>query len=140
MKILNNRKSVFILGCDILQIIIEPNGSYTIYEQIVNQIKSAIITGQMVVGEPLMSIRGLAAELGVSVITTKRAYEELEREGLIKSMGNKGFFVCEYNADYLREKQLMEIENHLSESISMAMQAGMSKEDIVDMVKGLIGM
>ncbi len=86
------------------------------YEQIVNQLKNAIVTGQLQEGEALPSIRALAADLSVSVITAKRAYEELEKEGLIRSVAGKGFFVCEYNTDYLKEKQLMMIEKHLGEN------------------------
>lgn len=94
-----------------LVIVIEPHGTYAIYEQIVNQIKNQIISGELQPDEALPSIRGLAADIGVSVITTKHAYEELEREGLIRSVSNKGFYVCKYNTDYLHEKQLMELEN-----------------------------
>ena len=74
-----------------LVIVIEPHGTYAIYEQIVNQIKNQIISGELQPDEALPSIRGLAADIGVSVITTKHAYEELEREGLIRSVSNKGF-------------------------------------------------
>ena len=77
-----------------------------IYEQIVNQLKNEIVTGELTPGEALPSIRMLAADLSVSVITTKRAYEELEKEGLIRSVAGKGFYVCESNKDYLKEKQL----------------------------------
>lgn len=96
-----------------LVIVIEPHGTYAIYEQIVNQIKNQIISGELQPDEALPSIRGLAADIGVSVITTKHAYEELEREGLIRSVSNKGFYVCKYNTDYLHEKQLMELEKRL---------------------------
>lgn len=81
-----------------------------IYEQIVNQLKNEIVTGELTPGEALPSIRMLAADLSVSVITTKRAYEELEKEGLIRSVAGKGFYVCESNKDYLKEKQLMMLE------------------------------
>ena len=90
-----------------MKIVIQPQGTLAIYEQIVNQLKNAIVTGELKEGEALPSIRGLAGELGVSVITTKRAYEELEKEGLIRSVAGKGFYACEYNTDYLKEKQLM---------------------------------
>ena len=90
-----------------MKIIIQPQGTLAIYEQIVNQLKDAIVSHELSAGEALPSIRGLASELQVSVITTKRAYEELEKEGLIRSVAGKGFYVCEYNTDYLREKQLM---------------------------------
>lgn len=104
-----------------------------IYEQIVNQLKNEIVTGELTPGEALPSIRMLAADLSVSVITTKRAYEELEKEGLIRSVACKGFYVCESNKDYLKEKQLMMLEKRLAELISDARQAGMSCRDFVDM-------
>jgi len=93
-----------------MKIVIQSQGTMAIYEQIVNQLKQAIISRELVVGEALPSIRALASELQVSVITTKRAYEELEKEGLIRSVAGKGFYVCEFNTDYLREKQLMLFE------------------------------
>ena len=120
-----------------MQIIIEPHGTYAIYEQIVNQMKNAIISGSLVANEALPSIRGLAAEIGVSVITTKRAYEELEKEGLIRSVAGKGFYVCEYNRNYLKEKQLMMLEKRLAEIIEEARQAGLDCEQLVEMVKAL---
>lgn len=79
-----------------------------------------------------------AADIGVSVITTKHAYEELEREGLIRSVSNKGFYVCKYNTDYLHEKQLMELEKRLQEWITLAKQAGLGTEDIREMLEGLL--
>lgn len=108
-----------------------------IYEQIVNQLKNAIVTGELKAGEALPSIRSLAAELSVSVITTKRAYEELEKEGLIRSVAGKGFYVCEYNTDYLREKQLMMLEKRLGEVISEAKRAGLGCDELLEMVEAL---
>ncbi len=121
-----------------MQIIIEPHGTYAIYEQIVNQMKNAVVSGALSPGEALPSIRGLAAEIGVSVITTTRAYEELEKEGLIRSVANKGFYVCEYNTDYLHEKQLMLLEKHFADAIALARQAGLSDSEVRDMVEGLL--
>lgn len=120
-----------------MKIVIQPQGTLAIYEQIVNQLKNAIVTGELKAGEALPSIRGLAGELQVSVITTKRAYEELEKEGLIRSVAGKGFYVCEYNTDYLKEKQLMMIEERLTELMSDAKDAGLSCEDIIEMVETL---
>lgn len=108
-----------------------------IYEQIVNQLKNAIVTGELKAGEALPSIRALAAELGVSVITTKRAYEELEKEGLIRSVAGKGFYVCEYNMDYLREKQLMMLEKRLGEVISEAKRGGLGCDELLEMIEAL---
>ena len=116
-----------------MKITILPQGTMAIYEQIVNQLKNEIVTGELTPGEVLPSIRMLAADLSVSVITTKRAYEELEKEGLIRSVAGKGFYVCESNKDYLKEKQLMMLEKRLAELISDARQAGMSCRDFVDM-------
>ena len=120
-----------------MKIEIYPQGTLAIYEQIVNQMKNAILTGELAPGEALPSIRGLAADLKVSVITTKRSYEELEREGLIRSVAGKGFYVCEYNTDYFREKQLIILEAHLVEAISEAKQAGIGCSELLEMVKAL---
>ena len=120
-----------------MKIVIQPQGTLAIYEQIVNQLKNAIVTGELKAGESLPSIRGLAGDLQVSVITTKRAYEELEKEGLIRSVAGKGFYVCEYNTDYLKEKQLMMIEARLTELLTDAKEAGLSCEDIIEMVETL---
>lgn len=121
-----------------MKIIIKQQGTLAIYEQIVNQLKGAIITGELSAGEALPSIRSLAGELEVSVITTKRAYEELEREKLIRSIPGKGFYVCEYNKDYLKEKQYIDLEARLSEVLGDCKKAGMSKRDILDMVDTLL--
>lgn len=120
-----------------MKIVIKPQGTMAIYEQIVNQLKNAIVTGELKAGEALPSIRMLASDLQVSVITTKRAYEELEKEGLIRSVAGKGFYVCEYNQDYLKEKQLMMLEKRLSEVIEECKNAGLSKEEIMEMVQAL---
>ena len=117
-----------------MKLVIQPQGTLAIYEQIINQLKNAIVTGDLSEGEALPSIRGLAGELNVSVITTKRAYEELEKEGLIRSVAGKGFYVCEYNTDYLREKQLMMLEKRLGELVEDAKQAGLSCEELKEMV------
>lgn len=120
-----------------MKIVIQPQGTLAIYEQIVNQLKNAIVTGELKEGEALPSIRALAGDLSVSVITTKRAYEELEKDGLIRSVAGKGFYVCEYNTDYLMEKQLMMLEKRLAEIIVEAKQAGLSCEELVEMVETL---
>ncbi|MCM1499895.1 MAG: GntR family transcriptional regulator [Clostridium sp.] len=120
-----------------MKITILPQGTLAIYEQIVNQLKNAIVTSELKAGEALPSIRALASDLGVSVITTKRAYEELEKDGLIRSVAGKGFYVCEYNTDYLREKQLIMLEKRLTEIIHEAKQAGLDSEDFLEMTKTL---
>lgn len=120
-----------------MKINILPQGTLAIYEQIVNQLKNQIVTGELKAGELLPSIRALASGLSVSVITTKRAYEELEKEGLIRSVAGKGFYVCEYNTDYLKEKQLMMIEKRLGEIIYEAKDAGLTCDELVEMIQTL---
>ncbi len=120
-----------------MKIVIQPQGTLAIYEQIVNQLKNAIVTGELSAGEALPSIRALAGDLNVSVITTKRAYEDLEKEGLIRSVPGKGFYVCEYNTNYLMEKQLVMLEKRLAEVIGDAKQAGLSAEDIKEIIDAL---
>lgn len=122
-----------------MKIVIQPQGTMAIYEQIINQLKNAIVTGELKAGEALPSIRSLAGELQVSVITTKRAYEELEKEGLVRSVAGKGFYVCEYNTDFLREKQLMMLEKRMGEWITEAKAAGLDCREIVEMVEALYG-
>jgi len=121
-----------------MKIVIKSQGTLAIYEQIVNQLKSAIVTGDLKAGEALPSIRALASELEISVITTKRAYEELEKEGLIRSVAGKGFYVCEYNKDYLKEKQLMMLEKRLAEILTDCRRAGLSEEDVLEMTEALL--
>ena len=108
-----------------------------IYEQIVNQIRDAVVKGELTEGEGIPSIRVLARDLQVSVITTKRAYEELEQEGVIESIPGRGFYVCRQNNDHLRERQLMNLEKKFSDLILESRSAGMNLEDIVEMIKVL---
>lgn len=120
-----------------MKIVIKSQGTMAIYEQIVNQLKNGIISGELKPGEAMPSIRRLASDLEVSVITTKRAYEELEKEGLIRSVSGKGFYVCESNQDYLREKQLMMLEEHINEVLEECRQAGLTRDDVQEMVQAL---
>lgn len=120
-----------------MNIMISNSSNLAIYEQIINQIKSAIINKDIIPGDAMPSIRGLAKDLQISVITTKRAYEELEKEGLIYSVSGKGFYVCEQNTDILKEKKVSMIEKHLQEIINECKAAGLSLEDIKDMIEVL---
>lgn len=122
-----------------MKIVIRSQGTLAIYEQIMNQLKNAIVIGELSAGEALPSIRALASELEVSVITTKRAYEELEHEGLIRSVAGKGFYVCEYNMEYLKEKQLIILEKRLLEIIADCKKAGLTKRDVLSMTETLYG-
>lgn len=120
-----------------MRIIISATSNLPIYEQIVNQIRDAVVAGELVPGEAMPSIRNLAKELSVSVITTKRAYEELENEGIIKSVAGKGFYVCSQSNDILKEKQIMLLEKRYTELISDSRKAGMKLDEIVNLVKVL---
>ena len=117
-----------------LNIMISSSSNLAIYEQIMNQVKTAIINKDVVAGDALPSIRALARDLQISVITTKRAYEELEKEGLIFSKSGKGFYVNEQNTNLLKEKKITMIESHLSEIIKECKAAGLSLEDIKDII------
>lgn len=118
-----------------MEIYISNSGAKPIYEQITDQIKAAILAGRLAQGEPLPSIRFLAKELGISVITTKRAYEELEKQGLIYSEQGKGFFVSEVNQNRLMEGRLREYERRLRDMLGEARELGLSPEDVADMVR-----
>ena len=120
-----------------MKITILPQGTMAIYEQIVNQLKNEIVTGELTPGEALPSIRMLAADLSVSVITTKRAYEELEKEGVIASVPGKGFYVCKQNNDILKEKQRRNLEERFQELIKESKNAGLLLEDVLEMVRFL---
>jgi GntR family transcriptional regulator len=113
---------------------IQSKSGVPIYEQIVQQIKEEILDNRLQTGEMLPSIRSLAADLKISVITTKRAYEELEKEGMIYSVAGKGFFVDNPDLQYLEEKRTLGIEDGLQTLLSQARQAGLTKEELKDMI------
>lgn len=115
-----------------MKIIISNADPRPIYEQITSQIKNLIITGALKSGEALPSMRFLAKELRISVITTKRAYEELERSGFIETVAGKGSFVSGMNADFLREEHLRIAEEHLQQAVDSAKSAGISRDELVD--------
>lgn len=118
-----------------MKINIQSKGGIPIYTQISNQIKEAILTGQLRKGEALPSIRGLSADLKISVITTKKAYEELEQEEMIYSVPGKGFFVDDPDLDYLAEKRTVAIEEELAGWIAKAKATGLGKEEVYDMIE-----
>ena len=118
-----------------MKLVIQPQGTLAIYEQIVNQLKNGIVTGALCAGEALPSIRGLAAELGVSVITTKRAYEELERDGFIVSVPGKGSFVAGKNLEFIREEHLRKIEELLQEAVALSGGCGLTLTDLQEMLE-----
>ena len=117
-----------------MNILIDNKSGEPIYNQIYSQIKSQIISGALKEDEMLPSIRGLAKDLRISFITTKRAYEELEREGFIYTLPAKGCYVAPKNVELLREESLKKIENHIEEIIGLAKSCNLSRKDIIEML------
>lgn len=117
-----------------MNIIISNSSGQPIYEQIVNQIKNLIISGELKEGDPLPSMRLLAKELRISVITTKRAYEELEREGFIVSVTGKGSFVAAKNVELIREQQLREIEDYMQRIVEKSFACGLTLDELIEML------
>lgn len=118
-----------------MKVFISEHSNAAIYEQIEQQIKDAILRQEIKPEEALPSIRGLAKDLQISVITTKRAYEELEAQGLIYSVPGRGFFVCNRKLEMLKEKKIQDLEKRMSELIRDCKEAELSKEDIRDMLE-----
>ena len=104
-------------------------------EKIYSQIKEQIINGTLKENDPLPSIRGLAKDLKISFITTKRAYDELEREGFIYTVAAKGCYVAPKNVELLREENLKKIENHIDEIAKLATSCNLSTDEIIEMVR-----
>tara|TARA_R110001592_G_scaffold302977_1_gene575057 strand:+ start:1222 stop:1599 length:378 start_codon:yes stop_codon:yes gene_type:complete len=117
-----------------MKIIVSNASSEPIYEQVGAQIKAQIISGDLQEGDALPSIRKLAQELHISVITTKRTYEELEKEGFIDVVAGKGCFVAIQNKELLREKKMKSIEDMLSETVSEAHKMGITFEELKEML------
>ena len=120
-----------------MNIIINNTSGVPIYEQIYAQLKNEIISGALKENEPLPSIRGLAKGLRISVITTKRAYEELERSGYIYTLAGKGSFVAKRNNELILEEYLKEIESHLERISELARAANIGKNELIDMLNAL---
>src|SRR3712207_3218416 len=118
-----------------MKILISNSSSEPIYEQIASQIKSLILKNELKEGEILPSIRNLAKELGISVITTKRAYEELEKEGFIETVRGKGTFVAAQNKEFMKENKLKIIEEKLLDAVSESKMLGLGLEDLIKMLK-----
>ncbi len=118
-----------------MNIIISNQSGKPIYEQIVEQIKAQVIGGELKEGDALPSMRLLAKDLRISVITTKRAYEELEREGFLTSIPGKGSFVAGKNLEFVREEQLRQIEEHLTQAVSSAVLCGVPLQELADTLR-----
>ena len=118
-----------------MQIIISNSSKEPIYEQITSQIKSSILAGELQEGTAIPSMRKLAMDLHISVITTKRAYEELEKAGFIYSIVGKGSFVAEQNLEVIKEKKLKVIEEQLSAVITNSREIGLSLDELQQLLK-----
>lgn len=116
-----------------MNIFISNSSGQPIYEQIVTQIKGLIISGELNEGDALPSMRVLAKELRISVITTKRAYEELEKEGFITSMTGKGSFVASKNTNLIKEENLRKIEASMAHIVEIANQCGLQLDELIEM-------
>ncbi|MGN0153899.1 MAG: GntR family transcriptional regulator [Lachnospiraceae bacterium] len=114
------------------------NSGVPIYQQIADQFKEDILSGRMKQGEYLPSIRGLAKELRISVITTMKAYEELEKQGLVTAVQGKGYYVNAQDTEMLKEQHMRKMEEHLMNAISAAKIAGISDKELLDVMKMLM--
>ena len=118
-----------------MNVLIDNKSGTPIYDQIYSQIKAQIVGGSLREDELLPSIRNLAKDLRVSVITTKRAYDELEREGFLYTVAGKGCFVAPKNLELLREENLKAIEAHLEAAAKLAASCGVDRNELVGMLK-----
>ena len=121
-----------------MTVLIDNKSGAPIYDQIYTQIKDQIISGALREDEALPSIRSLAKDLRISVITTKRAYDELEADGFLFTVAGKGCFVAEKNLDLIREQKLKELEDHLDAAVELAAQCGVSSAQLQEMLRILL--
>ena len=120
-----------------MDIIISNASDKPIYDQIVSQVKAQILSGKLKEGDALPSLRALAKDLRISVITTKRAYEELEREGFIVSLTGKGSFVAGANTELIREEHQRRLEDHLREAVSLSHLCGLDLDGLTSILSML---
>ena len=118
-----------------MEIIIRNTSDQPIYDHICTQLKAQIVAGELEAGALLPSIRALAKDLKVSVITTKRAYDELEAEGYVYTVAGKGCFVAEKDLDLIRDQKLKELEGHLSAAVQLARTCGLSREELLETLR-----
>ena len=118
-----------------MNVIVSNASDKPIYEQIYSQIKGAILRGEAKEGDALPSIRALARELRISVITTKRAFDDLERDGFICSVQGKGSFVAEKSREFAREKHLAEMEEAVTKAVELAKRCGVTEDELAETVK-----
>lgn len=117
-----------------MEIVLSNSSDKPIYEQIAAQVRDAVATGELAAGEQLPSIRALAAQLRISAITTKRAYQDLEAQGYVTTIPGKGCFVAEQNLDLLREERLRRVEASLARAVCDARACGLSDDELREML------
>lgn len=117
-----------------MEIVLSNSSDKPIYEQIATQIRDAVAAGELAAGEQLPSIRALAAQLRISAITTKRAYQDLETQGYVTTIPGKGCFVAEQNLDLLREERLRRVEASLARAVCDARACGLSDDELREML------
>lgn len=122
-----------------MDIILSNSSDEPIYQQIISQVKSAIMSGELAAGDALPSMRMLAGQLRISVITTKRAYEELERDGFIENFAGKGCFVKRQNTDFLREESVRQTEELLAKACEKGKLCGISLDEMKEMLELVYG-
>lgn len=122
-----------------MDIILSNSSDEPIYQQIVSQIKSYIMSGELAAGDALPSMRALAQQLRISVITTKRAYEELERDGFIENFTGRGCFVKSQNTDFLREESVRQTEELLAKACEKAKLCGLTLEEMKEILELVYG-
>ena len=122
-----------------MDIILSNSSDEPIYQQIISQIKSHIMSGELVAGDALPSMRALAQQLRLSVITTKRAYEELERDGFIENFTGRGCFVKSQNTDFLREESVRQTEELLTKACEKAKLCGLTLEEMKEILELVYG-
>ena len=122
-----------------MDIIIRNTGEIPIYDQITRQVKALILSGGLKEGEALPSMRALARDLRISVITTKRSYEELEREGFITTVPGKGCFVAARNLELVREDARRRVEEHLTRAVEAARSGGVGRDEVNEILDILYG-
>lgn len=118
-----------------MELIIRNNSGQPIYDQISGQIKAQILSGALSPGDALPSIRGLAKDLKISVITTKRAYDELEAAGFINTVAGKGCFVAEQNLELVRAQQLQQLSAQLAEAVELGRSCGMTEPELTALLR-----
>lgn len=120
-----------------MNIFIDNRSGSPIYEQIYQQIKSQIVGGSLKEDDPLPSIRNLAKDLRISVVTTKRAYDELERDGFIYTVAAKGCFVAPKNLELIQEENLLKIESLMEQIVKLASRCKLSQTEVIEMMKNI---